>query len=58
LITAETSGLNRELKKVQKSLVSLERDVEKSNKRISKSYKSLFKGISFAAISAGLLKVG
>lgn len=58
LITAETSGLQKEIKKVQGQLTSLDKTTAKATKSINNSFKSLFKGISVTAVVLGLAKVG
>lgn len=58
LITAETSGLQKEIKKVQGQLQSLDKTTVKATKSINNSFKSLFKGISVSAAILGLVKLG
>lgn len=58
LITAETSGLQKEIKKVQGQLQSLDKTTIKATKSINNSFKSLFKGISVSAAILGLVKLG
>lgn len=58
LITAETSGLKKEIKKVESQLGQLDKTTQKATKSINNSFKSLFKGISVTALIAGLVKLG
>lgn len=53
LITAETKGLKKEIEKVKDSVQKLDRTVSSSTKSINQSFKNMFKGINFAAITAG-----
>lgn len=58
LITAETSGLKKEIKNVEKELKKFEKTTEKSTKSINNSFKAMFKGLKTTAIIAGLIKIG
>ncbi len=58
LITAETQGLDRQIRNVQGQLGRLSNSVERTNSKISQSFKSLFKGFTVAAIIAGVVKLG
>ena len=58
LITAETAGLEKEIKQDKSQLGSMEKSVAKSANRIKNSFKNLFAGISFTAILYGLAQVG
>lgn len=58
IISAETSGLQKELKKVQSQLDKTEKSVSKSTGGIKKAFSSLTKGIAFTAIIHQLTKLG
>lgn len=58
LITAETSGLRKEIKKVESHLTGLDKTADKATKSINNSFKNIFKGISVTAAVAGLVKLG
>ena len=57
VITAETAGLKNELEKVKKQVSKFTKDVEKSSNQLSGLFKTLFKGISVAAIVKGLISI-
>lgn len=57
VITAETAGLQRQIKNVQNQLGGLEKSTAKSCNKINSSFKNLFKGIGFTAVIVGLNKV-
>lgn len=58
LITAETAGLQKEIKQVKAQLGSMEKSVNASATKIKGAFKSLFAGISFTAIIYGLAQIG
>lgn len=58
VISAETSGLQKELKSIQSQLNKTEKSVSKSTGSIKKAFSSLTKGLTFTAIIYGLAKLG
>ena len=50
IITAQTAGLNKQIKEVQAQLGKLEKSTEKSCSKINSSFKNIFKGVSFVLI--------
>lgn len=58
LITAETAGLQKEIKQVKAQLGSMEKSVNASATKIKGAFKNLFAGISFTAIIYGLVRIG
>lgn len=58
LITAETSGLQKEIKKVQNQLNSLDKTTTKATSRIGNAFKKIGKVMGIATITAGLYKLG
>ena len=58
VISAETSGLQKELKKIQSQLDKTDKSVSKSTGSIKKAFSNLTKGIAFTAIIYGLTKLG
>ena len=58
LITAETKGLKQEVEKVKKMVEKLDKDIERSTSSINKSFKNMFKGVNFAAMTAGFTMLG
>lgn len=58
VISAETSGLQKELKSIQSQLDKTDKSVSKSTGSIKKAFSSLTKGIAFTAIIHQLTKLG
>ena len=58
IITAETSGLKKELNSLQSQLNKTQAKVDKSTSKISNGFKKITKGISFTVITLGLYKLG
>ena len=58
LITAQTSGLEKQLNSVKSQLSGLEKTATRTSSKLSSAFKSMFKGFSVVAIVAGLTKVG
>ena len=58
VISAETSGLQKELKSLKSQLDKTEKSVSKSTGGIKKAFSSLTKGLTFAAVIYGLTKLG
>lgn len=57
LITAETSGLKKEIKTVSNALRGLDATASKTSKSIGTSFKTLFKGLSMTAGILALTKL-
>ena len=58
VISAETSGLQKELKSIQSQLDKTDKSVSKSTGSIKKAFSSLTKGIAFTTVIYGLAKLG
>lgn len=58
LITAETSGLQKEIKKVQNQLNSLDKTTTKATSRIGNAFKKIGKAVGIATITTALVKLG
>ena len=58
LITAQTSGLEKQLNSVKAQLGGLEKTASRTSGKLSSAFKSMFKGFSVVAIVAGLTKLG
>lgn len=58
VISAETSGLQKELKALQSQLDKTDKSVSKSTGGIKKAFSNLTKGIAFTAVIYGLVKLG
>ena len=58
VISAETSGLQKELKSIQSQLDKTDKSVSKSTGSIKKAFSSLTKGIAFTTVIYGLTKLG
>lgn len=58
IITAETSGLKKELNSLQTQLNKTQAQVNKSTNKISSGFKKMTKAVSFTAIAYGLVKFG
>ena len=58
VISAETSGLQKELKKIQSQLDKTDKSVSKSTGSIKKAFSKLTKGIAFTTVIYGLTKLG
>ena len=58
VISAETSGLQKELKSIQSQLDKTDKSVSKSTGGIKKAFSNLTKGLTFAAVIYGLTKLG
>ena len=57
IITAETSGLKKELNSLQAQLNTTQKNVNKSTSKMSSSFKKLTKAVSLTAIAVGLAKL-
>ena len=57
IISAETSGLKKELNSLQAQLSKTQKNVDKSTNKISNSFKKLTAAVSLTAITVGLVKV-
>ena len=58
IITAETSGLKKELNSLQSQVNNTQKSVDKSTKKISGGFSKLTKAVSLTAITVGLYKFG
>lgn len=56
IITAETSGLKKELNSLQSQVNNTQKSVDKSTKKISSGFSKLTKAVSLTAITVGLYK--
>lgn len=56
IITAETSGLKKELDSLKTQVNKTQKTVDKSTTKISNGFKKITKGITFTAITLGLYK--
>lgn len=58
IITAETSGLKKELNSLQSQVNKTQKSVDKSTNKISSGFSKLTKAVSLTAITVGLYKFG